>query len=272
MMLDHLAECEGIEDYKIICCVEPVNNIIPDLIESHPLNTELVVNDRLLGLWENKHKALSLGFNESDYVIHLEDDILLSQDGLRMFEFCYPLKDEKRFFTVSAYNNPKDDSHLNEDAKRKVDERAAYHPWGWAIWLDRWKELKENWSGQDTELSNKYRGARLEAYPILSRIQNVGHLKGEYSSSLTKKDITKVKTLLGSANTKYDRSELEYFDQAGDDEPYENSAGREVIKLSDDYVRTRHPPAYDEQYVKFWAKDYDMSNTNFYFDEGMNIG
>tara|TARA_A100001518_G_C1222380_1_gene67498 strand:+ start:1075 stop:1980 length:906 start_codon:yes stop_codon:yes gene_type:complete len=285
LMLDHLAKCEGIEDYRVICCVEPVNNIIPDLIESHPLNTELVINERLLGLWENKKKALSLGFNESDYVIHVEDDILLSQDGLRFFEFCKQLKYDERLFSVCGFNRgnqPRPEEWLTDDAKRKVDMRQWYTPWGFATWFDRWKTFCSNWSGQDTSLNDTFRGERFEAYPILSRVQNIGALGGEYSSSQTRKDLDKIKTTLGGENIEYPREDLKgtSFVQCGgiylatkpeEDSIYTKSSGEEVIKLNDNYVRTRHSPSYDSHHAHFWADDYNLENTDFYCEKGMGV-
>ncbi len=190
LMLDHLAACKGIEDYKIICCVEPVNNIIPNLIESHPLNTELIVNDRLLGLWANKKKALSLGFGESDYVIHVEDDILLSKDSLSLFEFYYDLKEDSSIFTVTAYGPTdlqtwglKKEDFPDTKHTHRVHKHQWYTPLAWATWEDRWNSFKDEWNGHDEELNNVIRRDRFEVCPTLSRVKSVGYMRGEYTSN-----------------------------------------------------------------------------------------
>ena len=98
-MLDHLVRCEGIEEYKVLFFVEPDtqflhakkgvtrdNRVITDIINSYDLNSEIIVNKRLLGIYKNKIKALLVGFHQSDYVIHIEDDILLAKDPLRFYE------------------------------------------------------------------------------------------------------------------------------------------------------------------------------------------
>ena len=279
-MLDCLAECEGVEDYKIICCVEPVNSIIPDLIKSHPLNVELVVNDRLLGLWENKKKALRLGFNESDYVIHLEDDILLSRDGLRFFEFCEQLKNDERIFNVSGYNKgdePFPEEWLNDDAKRKVDIRQWYTPWAFATWLDRWETFCTNWDGQDLSLNN-IRGERFEAYSVLSRVQNIGYCKGEYTSKASRMWLSKIKSGFGDGLvTSISVNDQRRLCDIQDDSLWLGGGGKfpndcEFIKLNDDLLKLKYSEHYKNHSVKFWAQDYNLENTDFYFDEEMGVG
>jgi len=53
----------------------------------HFIDVMVDVSDLNLGVWINKKRGVSLGFKLSDFVIVLEDDITISQDGLRWFEW-----------------------------------------------------------------------------------------------------------------------------------------------------------------------------------------
>jgi hypothetical protein len=48
---------------------------------------EVKVPDKNIGLWLNKKGAASWGFQHSDFVIVIEDDILLNIDALQWFEW-----------------------------------------------------------------------------------------------------------------------------------------------------------------------------------------
>mgnify|MGYP004448153811 CR=1 FL=1 len=264
LMLDHLAKCDGIEDYKVICCVEPVNDIIPDLIESHPLNTELVVNDRLLGLWSNKKKALSLGFGESDYVIHVEDDILLSKDSLSMFESCYNLKDDETIFTVTAFGRfEPDDNIVPDNVKLQVNRNKWYTPWGWATWKDRWNSFKDEWDGHDQILNHEIRGDRFEVYPQLSRVKSVGYLRGEYINTICDEEIFKVirdnpeiMKVYGCHNEQDILNHLSKYKLKLDD-------GVEIIKRNDSNAGTKSSKTWKEDGL--WAGDYEIPEGDFEF-------
>jgi len=268
-MLDHLAKCDGVEDYKVICCVEPVNSIIPDLIESHPLNTELVVNDRLLGLWSNKKKALSLGFGESDYVIHVEDDILLSKDSLSMFESCYNLKDDETIFTVCAFGPRKlpewefPDGILPDNMKLQISKTPWYTPWGWATWEDRWNSFKDEWDGHDQVLNHEIRGDRCEAFPTLSRVKSVGYMRGEYTNASCDDEILKVIRDNPKVMKAYGcKSEQDLLDLLSEYK-LKLADGVEIIKTDDTRAGTKRSTSFKDG--DFWAGDYEIPEGDFEF-------
>jgi hypothetical protein len=269
-MLDHLAECKGIEDYKIICCVEPVNDVIPTLIEAHPLNTELVVNDRILGLWANKKKALSLGFSESDYVIHVEDDILLSKDSLSMFEFCYGLGEDTSIFTVTGFG-PRElgqggecvlvDGAVPDDIKLQIRRHKWYTPWGWATWKDRWDSFKDEWDGHDQVLNRKIRGDRFELFPTLSRVKSIGYRRGEYTSASCDDEMFRVIRDNPKVMSAYKcKNEQEVRDSVNEHR-LKMADGVEILKRSDSNAGTKCSTSFKKG--NFWAGDYEIPESNF---------
>jgi hypothetical protein len=267
-MLDHLEKCDGIEDYKVICCVEPVNNIIPNLIESHPLNTELVVNNRLLGVWANKKKALSLGFDESDYVIHVEDDILLSKDSLSLFEFGYSLGEDPSIFSMTAFGprsldkwglNPEDFPDTKH--AHRVNKHQWYHPWGWATWEDRWLDFKDKWNGHDQELNHTIRGDRFEVFPTLSRVNSIGDRRGEYINAICDDEIFKVIKNNPKMMSAYKCESDQEIRNVITEYKLKLDDGVEIIKTDDSRAGTKHKKSFKPNTV--WAGHYDIPKGNF---------
>ena len=261
-MLDHLAKCDGIENYKIICCVEPVNGVLPALIDGHPLNVELVVNDRLLGLWANKKKALTLGFNEGDYVIHVEDDILLAKDALTMFEACYDLKDDPSIFTVTSYRGGDAASEGNgkivsDAVKLQLGKSRWYTPWGWATWKDRWDSFKDEWDGHDQVLNHGIRGDRFEVFPLLSRTKSIGYKRGEYTSERTDAEMFNAIKNARSYGCKNGQDILDVISEYKLKRP----DGIELIKQSDNRVGTKRSERWGEDCL--WAGDYEIPDGDF---------
>lgn len=183
-MIDRLYKCKGIEGYKVLFFVEPGNQQVIDIINNCSLNKEVVINDKVLGLWVNKKKCVSYGFTQSDYIIHLEDDILLGSDALIYFEWGNEtFRDNKEICSITAYNHIDDESYkiFNDlvQIDNKVSIRSWYHSSSWAMWKDRFDILiSENWSGRDYHLLEILCINRkmCEIYPHLPRCRNIGHL------------------------------------------------------------------------------------------------
>src|SRR5688572_20131990 len=104
-MIQHLREAIGIQDYKVYFVCEPTCQEVIDVCkESNLPNYEVVVNNKLLGLWANKKKCLHIGFGESDYVVHLEDDILISKDALLFYEWCkHTYRGQQNVFNINGF-------------------------------------------------------------------------------------------------------------------------------------------------------------------------
>ena len=72
------------------------------------------------------------------------------------------------------------------DTINGVSRRCWFTPWGWATWVDRWKEMKDEWdlSGAmgswDTKINHVVRKVRYELIPMVSRIQNIGGEMGTH--------------------------------------------------------------------------------------------
>ena len=182
LVLEGMQSCYGIEDYKILIHAEPDHPDVIDVIRSFTdLNIELTINDRILGCGTNTFNCLSHGFSLSDFVIHIEDDIVPAKDCLRYFEWARDkYANDKTVWDITSYCRP-----LKPASKTdffKVDRIADWFcPWGWATWIDRWEELREKWNVIDGSWgipTNKIRGNRFEIRPSLGRTQNIGAENG----------------------------------------------------------------------------------------------
>jgi hypothetical protein len=182
-VLEHLKACAGIEDYLVSLHVEPGYPRVLELARSFPLpNRNLVVNDTRLGCTANIHSALKYGFMRSEYVIMVEDDVLLAPGALKYFEWAREVfRDDPSIFTVAAYRK--------EEVAAKdfytYGKEQWFTPWGWATWKDRFVEMTDKWGWNEVDswdcvVSKHARGERYQVYPTLSRSQNIGAVGGTY--------------------------------------------------------------------------------------------
>jgi hypothetical protein len=219
--LEALAAADGAEDYTVLISIDgfPKNDSFEGfkyspsrhkhesviaLAHKYQQTVQLsqfpfkAVNIRIasinLGYPENKRQALEWAFDYTDYAIFLEDDIVLSSDGLRWFEshvyartiFTSP---HLAFITCYGYAFPlfqgeKSSSiHILDTALvHELGLLDVYHPhgwhtpWGWSTWRSTWDTLQlKNWSGNAIDLGNILVTKGLHEFtPVVSRCDNIG--------------------------------------------------------------------------------------------------
>jgi hypothetical protein len=197
-VLDALAQCEGISEYVVLPVIDRTNfgfdyqDTFIELLHEYAKDKRLnVENPRChqdnVGCNRNIYTALNTGFRYADFLIHLEDDIILAKDALRYFEWANATyKDDKNVFTIDAYNN---EAHTHFPDSRLVKRSQSFKPWGWATWKDRWLEIENRWQydyskrqdfpmggGWDVCMKHCLRGNRCRIYPTLSRCLNIGEI------------------------------------------------------------------------------------------------
>ena len=119
-MLTALARTDGIEEYHVMFFVEPGNPATVDLIErsvipqrriwelpphyvptADEVNRGMEENERIA---ENTFFCLEHAFERGDFVIHLEDDVLLCRDALRYFEWAnHRFRTDPDTYAVCSY-------------------------------------------------------------------------------------------------------------------------------------------------------------------------
>lgn len=198
-VLKHLSECIGIREYIIIPVIdkdykelnqEVMLIALHEFAKSGKLNIDQPrFHETNVGCNANIFTCLNIGFQLTDFLIHLEDDILLAKDALQYFEWANAkYKDDKSVFTVDAYNN---EDHLEYPSAYAIKRAKSFKPWGWATWIDRWLEIKDHWQfgyatrkdlpnggGWDVCMKHSLRKDRYRVYPLLSRAKNIGAVGG----------------------------------------------------------------------------------------------
>jgi len=199
-VIEALQQCDGIEDYKLIIGLEPLSKDIVEYAYSLSAvfnQVEILHRPYIYGCGTNILHTLAVGFEQSDYVVNLEDDVVPHRDILKYFEWgADTYRDDKDIFTISGYNNPSDDFDKTVEPRSQqkltledypphiVNRQCNFTPWGWATWKDRFDEMKTNWNPNswDVHLQHNVVGERYEIYPLLSRTLNIGKEMGTHVS------------------------------------------------------------------------------------------
>jgi hypothetical protein len=194
IVLNHLNLCHDIENYDIIICCEPKNEQVINLAKNFRQNqTNVIINSNIYGCNKNIYQCLELGFEHNDFHIHIEDDTVPGKDFLLYCQYLRSLKNDSNIFSISGYtnsNNRIEQYFPQTNAADLFSSRNWFTPWGWATWQDRWLEIKESIKDIiDTKTVswdlyvNQIRQDRLEIFPLVSRIQNIGAINGTFCPS-----------------------------------------------------------------------------------------
>jgi hypothetical protein len=182
-VLEHLSRCAGIQKYHVLIFCEPDCDEVIRLAKRWDFQAKhVVVNHTRLGCTANIYQALATGFSHCQFVIMLEDDILLASDALIWFEFCCQrFRNDHDVWTVSAYNR----QQVTPEKYNAYFRKQWFTPWGWATWRDRFAEMSRGWGWEsqyswDCTVNHNLRGNRCEILPYLARAQNVGGEMGTY--------------------------------------------------------------------------------------------
>lgn len=233
-----LKSCVGIDDWDVIFFVEPTMYEVVEVLSSSTLkNANVIINKKLLGKNGNKENALKTAEQDYDFILFLEDDVILGPDALLLMNWAIenikPLDSE--FLTVSPYSIFTREIY---DINNKFKLRSYYAPdssysFGY-------------WSGTARDGKNYH-----QIRPIVSRANNVGFLEGKKSDPSLEFLIKKL------GHDVYDNNGL-----------FCNPLGREWIKLDEDTVYSKPDiSTYTTFLHKDWSKTLISSNDGRYFIE-----
>lgn len=190
-VLRALLSCRGLEDYGILVYQDaPPEEPAPGVREGFLATAEILKNARReldlqhvphpfhLGCNANTLAVLDAGFRHVDYLIHLEDDVLLAPDALAYFDWAgRHYREHLRVWSVSAYSR----DAYNPAWRHLLRTRLHFTPWGWATWRERWARVRPSLEAVheltwDCQLIRRVCGEfqLREVYPSLSRSQNIG--------------------------------------------------------------------------------------------------
>lgn len=134
--------------------------------------------------------ALELAWrDEPDFVLMVEDDIVISDDALEYIEWAAKkYKEDNSVRTIGLWGHDKIPSlPISEKDHGKVMRQNHFTCWGWGTWKDRWEEMLATWTtGSDHEktswdvvMSGCLNG-RDEILPTIPRAYNCGEENGTH--------------------------------------------------------------------------------------------
>jgi hypothetical protein len=177
-----VSRCVGVSGCCVVVLLDPCEETDESESIAAKHGYESVVLTQHAGCNDAIFTSLRYGFEAmgSDFHVHFEDDTVPTRDALLWFSWARDTyRHRPDVFTVSGYQK-KGIGRLNECAMRRW-----FTPWGWGTWGDRWEELRERWASKDGPswdiiVNHVIRGARWEASPAVSRIQNIGAERGTH--------------------------------------------------------------------------------------------
>jgi hypothetical protein len=180
-VLEALAGCEGASEYAVTAVLDPAAETAELAQIAHGHGITVHVPGQHLGCGAAIRHCFRLGFEASDYHVHLEDDTVPSPDALRWFEWA-GRQAGPMTLTISGYNQ-----HGGEAGAETYAFRRWFTPWGWATWRDRWEKYLEPawdtsfWDGGVQRVRDNL--GMGELFPRVSRIQNIGATRGTFCPS-----------------------------------------------------------------------------------------
>lgn len=200
--IDAVRKAKGSEQYRLIFCLDgPPRKDMRTLCSGVTwAKVDIHQHGENIGCNRNTRFALRKGFAETDYVIHLEEDIVIGPDALILLEWYRQFYVNKKIWNVSLWRHPKGwlpgrgPFPAKWNTHQDISECDGMHIWGWATWKDRWEEMDEHWTtGDDTgpnQLSwdtclTRYRKStgRVCYVPMISRAINIGEKDGTHTGA-----------------------------------------------------------------------------------------
>ena len=177
-----LARCDGVRDCRVAVLLDPCDESEASRLMAQGCGFEVVEFTRHVGCNLAIAGSLAYGFRsmDSQYHVHFEDDTVPTADALSWFRWAgVAYRDDPAVMNASGYQR------LSNGQADQCGTRRWFTPWGWATWRDRWLGLDAGWSrtedvSWDVVVNHVLRAGRYEAFPTVSRIQNIGAERGTH--------------------------------------------------------------------------------------------
>lgn len=177
-----LSRCIGVASCRVVVLLDPCDETEQSKEIASQYGWECLTYSAHAGCNDSIYTCLMYGFTvmQSEFHLHFEDDCVPTRDALLWFSWARDrYRHDRSVFTVSGYQ---------QEARGKLDAcslRRWFTPWGWGTWIDRWSEMQPRWTSKDGPswdiiVNNVIRGTRWEAFPLISRVQNIGAEKGTH--------------------------------------------------------------------------------------------
>lgn len=185
-VIDSLKTCDGIGNYTLVAGCEPGFIECVNIVKSADkfMNVEININETKLGCNDNTKRNVKRGFDKSDFVIILEDDLIVSWDFLRYMEWgLQTYVDDPEIWNITSSREAHSPIPANQRDPGAVVRNAHFTSIGWATWKDRfdffyqrWQDGDEpktrGWDFQCTDARKAWGGKQIR--PWISRTHHIG--------------------------------------------------------------------------------------------------
>lgn len=183
------------QKYGVFCAMDchedgSINKDVLSVFMNHQLVPDVAETKQ--GCNFTVKKALDLAWaSRPDFVLMIEDDIIISDDALLYIEWAAETyKQDRSVRTIGLWGHDKGPSPskvIPQEQYTTVMRQNYFTCWGWGTWPDRWAEINAKWTtgGDSHETSwdvivSQSLGNRTEILPSVSRAYNCGELNGTH--------------------------------------------------------------------------------------------
>lgn len=158
LILDGLSRCRGIDQYNVSIHVDDGCPGMLDMLRNHPLRHVRFLKAFRIGRDCNVYTAMEHGFQDSDYVVHLDDTAVPHESFLDMHKFCAVECGDKNndVMAVSAFGLTLPGSwHTDRFSEYEFNYKASFKSIGFGTWKHRWRGFfQNNWHGDGSWSEN----------------------------------------------------------------------------------------------------------------------
>lgn len=233
-----LKSCVGIDDWDVIFFAEPTMYEVEEVLsEAEIENKNVIINKTLLGKKSNKENALRTIEKDYDFILFLEDDVILGIDSLVLMDWTLEniKPKDSEYITVSPYNWFTRDIYRDENKFKLLDHYGSDVSFCFGYWSG---------TTRDNKLCHQIR-------PVVSRANNIGFLEGKES------DLSLEFLVKKMGHDVYDINGV-----------YSNPLGREWIKVDDKTIYSKPDISMYLVYLhKDWSNTLISESNGGYFIE-----
>lgn len=177
-VLESISKNEGLEDYTLCLACEPgFQDVLRLCQEVKFMKRVITVNPRIFGVRENPFLALKRAFElGAEAVLYCEDDVPISTDTTRLFEFCLGLPDFNERLCLNLYN-PESNPEKPNAVILKKDTSAlgiGMSKEQWKKWFEPlWHADIRGWDWSFSQMLEK-EPTVFTVQPALSRSTHIG--------------------------------------------------------------------------------------------------